>query len=112
MCECLEYDDGSMHLCACCAGIWRERQRDAEQDGKRIDELERDRDAARAEAERLRVELLVVQQHLPALLRRMAGLARKEGAIRTGRALDTAVNEWAAWIRAAAAKLLREGEGA
>lgn len=24
MCECLEYDDGSMYLCECCAGMWRE----------------------------------------------------------------------------------------
>ena len=25
MCECLEYDDGSMHLCECCADIWRKQ---------------------------------------------------------------------------------------
>jgi len=24
MCECLSYDDGSMHLCGCCAGIVQE----------------------------------------------------------------------------------------
>lgn len=24
MCECLAYDDGSMHLCECCTGMWLE----------------------------------------------------------------------------------------
>jgi len=24
MCECLEYDDGSMHLCEVCAEMWKE----------------------------------------------------------------------------------------
>lgn len=26
MCECLEYDDGSMYLCECCTGIWKDYQ--------------------------------------------------------------------------------------
>lgn len=30
MCECLEFDDGSIHLCEVCAGMWREVEEEKE----------------------------------------------------------------------------------
>ena len=30
MCECLEYDDGAMHLCEVCAGIYRDEHEQLE----------------------------------------------------------------------------------